>query len=92
MVGMVLGCSGNLQTSEMKEKGMSAAGKIEKKLTRQRDIMLATAHVSPANHLLKNNKTLLELGVNFVSIMPKFISLLPVLTKTFGLKFTHRCL
>ena len=51
IVGMGLGSSGNLQTSEMKEKGMSAIGKTVKKVTRQ--IRTATHHVKVANHFLK---------------------------------------
>jgi hypothetical protein len=52
IVGMGLGCSGNLQTSEMKEKGMSDTGKTEKKTTMQNVINDNTSHVCTENHFL----------------------------------------
>ena len=60
IVGIGLGSSGNLQTSEMKEKGMSAIGKTVKKVTRQREIRTATHHVKVANHFLKKGFFLLR--------------------------------
>jgi hypothetical protein len=59
MIGIGLGSSGNLQTSEMKEKGMSAIGKTVKKVTRQTEIRRETHQVKLANHFLTKMKLLI---------------------------------
>ena len=54
MSGIGLGLSGNLQTSEMNENGMSKVGKTEKKRTMLTEMTVTTVAVSTENHFLKN--------------------------------------